>query len=462
MTSVIWHRRRRLWLTLFAFGFSALALYALFVMPQSYTAKISLSLQRPGGAPSGSMGALAVLGMGTTGKTYIGVLHSRSFAEIAESKVHLKDLYGLPDTDEAVELLQKGVHAEDNALDSLTYITVTLPAPARFAPDPKGERQKVRQLVAQIANDYTIELRRYLKDNDTETDAALQRQADIEMNKARKNYEAARGHLAEFLRNRENGNALARSSNAQTGSVAQSMTAMDEVATLYLKRADLEQKLRSMEAEQSETANILKKPDQLERLPEEDPLLNEARAEVSQARAKLDNLQISLAPTNPEVVDAKLQLQRAQERLKTKVESLLKEQGSETIKRKALQAMYDEVVRQIQDAERNFQRGMERNADWETLKSEVQLALKALETALSRVTEMRITKVTANNRMSVVDAAQPPKRSAPGLAIMLAMSFFLPLIVIGAWFVIEYIVAASQVPRISPVTERGVPGNNGH
>ncbi|MCS6777254.1 MAG: hypothetical protein RMJ43_10615 [Chloroherpetonaceae bacterium] len=450
---VLVRRRWRAWGGVALSGFLGIGLYCFFGLPQNYTARTSLSIQRDEATVSSPLARFAGLGGGGN-KSYLGVLRSRSFAERVERRVNLRALYGLKTTEEAVERIQKGLGVEESLTDGLTYIDVTLPAPPRLSPDPGGLRDRVRRMTAEIANAYTVELRRYLKESDTSREAVIQRQAEGALNRARQEYQAALSRLVAFVRNQETGRVLpfAGGSPAERAGAgaAQSVAAGDEIRSLYLERARLQQQITAMDAEKAAMARILRGPEQqMEQIPDEDPLLTQARADVNSAQARLDRLRVSLAETHPDVVAARQQLDQARRRLKEKVNALLSGRSSDTVKRAALRASLEVVEQQIADAARKYQSGQERATDFERLKNEVNLALKVYETAAQRHAEIALTTASAQNRMIVVDEARPPLYGKPGMATMLVMSAFIPLLCVGVWFVVEYVLLTTQQPALT-------------
>lgn len=459
LAQAIIRRRRKTWLKLGLGAAVVLALSCLFLLPQSFSSTVSISMQRSTPAPT----ALNMLIGPTGGKTYIGVLESRSFAELAESKVNLRALYGLPTLDDAVEMIQKATKAEENLLDGLTYVHVSLPGPARLAPDPKGMRARVRQVTATIANEYAAHLRTYLIESDTEREAGLQRQAKTELATAQKNYQQALEKWLAFVKKPGNAKSLMYSGGERAASVARTSSAPSEISALYQSRADIEQQLAALNAQNKATRDIVGNNDgDMENWPQEDPLLMEARAQVNAAQSLLDQRRISLAETHPQVVDAKKQLALAQERLQKQAKAILKGTTSDTIRMQALQASSEVVNRQIEEVERNFQTGSEQAADLQILSNEVALRLKVLETTASRYSEMVLSTVSAQNRMKVVDEAKPPRFGKPGIGTILAISLFMPLLCIGVWFVVEYVLTSSQPPPFASVKVSDLaPGSNG-
>src|SRR5262245_158450 len=94
-------------------AFAGLVLACLFLMPQSYTARLSVSVAS---ATGGSNGLLAsVTGLGSSPATkYVGVLRSRGFAEQVVQRVGIHRLYGLTSSEDAIDPLLDGLSVADN------------------------------------------------------------------------------------------------------------------------------------------------------------------------------------------------------------------------------------------------------------------------------------------------------------------------------------------------------------
>src|ERR1700727_2898055 len=134
-------RRQRTWLVGGGLVFVVSFLYGLLICPQYFTSSVSISMQQP--MTSSVLGALGALGSTGT-KKYVGVLKSRSFAEEVEQKAHLQQLYGIRRKSEAIDKVMHCAKFDDNALDGLIYIDVTLDAPPKLLPTSSAQREKVR------------------------------------------------------------------------------------------------------------------------------------------------------------------------------------------------------------------------------------------------------------------------------------------------------------------------------
>ena len=103
-------------------------------------------------------------------KKYVGVLKSRRFAEDVEEKAHRQKLYSLRRKTDAVDKIMCSAKFDDNPVDGLIYIEITLDAPAKLQPN-SAQREKVRNATAVVANGYSEVLRNWIINQDTEKDS---------------------------------------------------------------------------------------------------------------------------------------------------------------------------------------------------------------------------------------------------------------------------------------------------
>jgi len=451
MLEVIQRGKRR-FVVVFLLVVVAMLIYNLFVMPQTFSSTVSFSLMQSQG-PSSPLATLAGLGGGK--QSYLGVLKSRKFAEIIERQEGIQAFYKLETPEEAVEIVKKAIKVEENLNDGLINVTCTLKGPARMESSKGNFRKAAARKAANIANAYAHELLVYLKNSDTDRDATLLRQAESEVRLQRENYIGAVAGLQNFVRARTRGVASAMTTpqtmTAPAGMVGENgslaaATAGSEIQQLYIQRGSLEVQLEALRTSRSATKALIENsPNSMEQMPDEDPLLGIARAQVNQARSRLNSLLIMLADENPRVIEARQALALADKNLKEKKDSYLRGQTSEGIKLKTVQASYDKVIEQIRRAEKNFQFGREALADYETQKNEVMLALEALKTVSARYAEMRLSMVSAQNRMVIIDNARPARYGVPGLGMASILSLFVGIGAVAVWIGFAYLSLALRI-----------------
>jgi hypothetical protein len=217
-------------------------------------------------------------------------------------------------------------------------------------------------------------------------------------------------------------------------------TATGQLLALYQAQSRLEVELRSAEAEQAATNRLVNTDlGSLTAIPDEDPLLTEARHATNAAETDLKNLRVSLAETNPEVVAARERLRIAQDHLRQVQSAVLQGRSSESVQLEALRARYAEVKNQISDAEKTFRVGRTASTDLELLRNQVALYLGVLETTASQRAVLILQTVSGQNRLTVVDRAIPPRFGKPGLAMIAAISLFLTVFVLQLWVILEYL-----------------------
>lgn len=433
----LYRKRRPVWIVLAVFTFIACLLIGLFLYPQSYTTTTSISLSQ---SNSGSS-QLALLTGGGNGKAkYLGPLKSRRFAEQVEKTAKIKELYHLPTEEDAIEKLQRGVRFDDNATDGLLYITMSLDAPAKMAPNSEAMRKRVQNTTAVVCNAYGLALKTYIIYNDTDKESVLLRSAESQMKQARAAYEYAVNKWVDFVRHTK---PTSLGMNASGSATSPEVAAMQ---ALFIKRGQLEVQIRSTDAAIAATRRLVgSSTPTLTHIPTEDLLLTEARRRYEEAQHAVQDLLIQYAEQSPPVLRAKERLQIAANHLHQQAQAILNGNTSEFIKRQALDVEYATVVSQIAEVERSVQVSKEAATSFEKLHAEVELSLKVLEATATRQAELRIQTETGNNRLFVVDEARAPSRSRPGVLMTALVSALLAILVILAWFGIEYTLISSQL-----------------
>jgi uncharacterized protein involved in exopolysaccharide biosynthesis len=440
----IGRRRRRAWLAWGFVVFVVVALAGLYGYPQTYSATVSIAMQQPNQTSSALM-ALT----GNTNKKYTGVLKSRYFAEQVDKSVHFRELLGLKPTargqDEAIERVAKEVRVDDNAADGLLYVTVNLQGPPRLWPDPGGARRtELCTQVARAANLYSGTLKLYLKNTDVDKELALLRAADSQVAKAQKSYYDSIESLGSFVRHTRI-LAMPAGGSGSSGGSSDSAAGGSQVASLLSRRAELEERMQSTDTVLKATRGLLTNPDQkLTALPEEDPLLVNARRQVIDAEANLDNLEITFGSSMQSVRRARERLKLAQAQLHREVATILRGRTSDDVRRQALQAEYETVERQITDAESHFQSNRNLTFELEKRRNEVAIKLESLKAILTRYAELKIQTVSAQNRMVTVDDARPPTFGSPGIALILVVAVLAALLFVAVWWTAEYLIASQK------------------
>ena len=419
---------------------------AMFVLPQNYSATVSISMQKPDSAGSPLL-ALT----GTTSRKYTGVLRSRSFAEKVDRTVHFRQVLRLHDTpkdqDDAIDRVTKDLKVEDSASDGLLYVTVNLPGPPPLLPDPGGKwKSDARTAVAVAANLYRTTLQDFLRNSDTDKELSLLRSADNQVRQAQIAYAASIDELGSFI-SHSKVRAVPTTSSGTGGGTSDTASAGTQLSSLYLRKAELEARMKSNEATRSGVRNLLANPTaNIAALPEEDPLLGAARRQVVDAAVNLETLQISFGSSMQSVRRARERLKLAEDRLHQEVETVLHGKTSEEVKQAALQAEYGTIQKQIDLAEKNFQSNRNMTVEIEKYRNNVMLKLETLKVILTRYAELKLQTVSAQNRMAVIDDARPPRNGKPGILMLSGICLLIPLFVIAVWWLLEYLVKSQAKP----------------
>ena len=182
----IFRRRMRLFLVVAPTLFLIFVGYGLFFAAQTFATYTSMAIQQT--LPATSAVSLLSGGNASGGARYLGVLKSRSFAEQVEAIVHTQQLLGTKTQEDAVENLITATSVEDSPNLALLILRVETHGPARLARDPEGKREANKHLSAFIANAYVQVFRRYLRDNDTDRETVLYREAEKRLKAADAEY----------------------------------------------------------------------------------------------------------------------------------------------------------------------------------------------------------------------------------------------------------------------------------
>lgn len=421
-------------------------LICLFFVPRTYTATASVAMQQSG-SPVNPLALLSGINDGT--KNYQGVLYSHTFAAYAAQEADIKAIYGLPKESRAIELVQHAVKVEDRQ-DGLLYININLPAPPRFAFWQRRRAELIQRASARIAGDYVVSLQRYLASSNTDRDADLVREARKQLVVARKNYNNAVGKLAAMLMKAPATTLASAAGGAQeedatTGSMAGKSDAVAaQLQALYVDKSQIDTEIQAMRAAQQATVGIVaSSPESVASLPGEDPLLQQARAQVRMDQTELDNLEVTLSDDNPDVVAARQRLAIAQNMLASQSRAIAQGKTTEGIDLDSLKARYAAVQQQIAHIERSIKGHSASTIALEYQRNEVMLSLEVLKATATQYATLSVTKVAGNNLMDVVDTPLVPEYAQPGLALFLAVTLFFTLLVLQGWIAIEY--ALSQL-----------------
>ncbi len=443
-------RRAAVWIGLSLLLFVVVLAYQLYVVPQTYTATVSITVQQP---PSGSAGALALLAGQAGNSKYIGILKSRRMAEEVEQKVHLAQLYHIP-FEAAVGRLLGSLRIKDDPVDGLVYVDVTLPGPPRRAQDAVRMRPLIASAVAQVGNAYVAALRRYYVTTDNERDSVLLRGADDQLRLAQAKFKQSTEALRLFARSLRSSDprVLPTADKGGAGGGGGSSASLGALPDLYNALAETEIEIRVRQAANDAQSRLIQGQLQnLRSLPTEDPLLRQRRADVNDAAIRLRMLEVNLGKDNPNVVLQRKRLEILQQALRQEQAGIISRHTTDTVRSQTalegLRVRRASLERQIQEAKGLLRERTELSADYNDLQFNVDLSFGALKTAVEEAAKLRMGTVSAQSRIAVVDDARPPTSSQPGLFRMALTCVAVVLAVLLAWLGIEY-VARSR--RVSP------------
>jgi len=467
-------RQGRIWLWLGPLSVAAAVLLLGSITPRTYTAATSVALQQSSGVSS----PLALLaGGGGSTKRYLGVLKSRALAQTVERHVHLRQLYGTKmfgTEDAAVDFLAKSVKPDDNATDGLLYIAVALPASPRLTPHPSPSVPQVEAAAADAANDYAGALKEYYATSDTDQGAVLLRGADREVRQARANYDDAVARSLEFTRGLSRVDPRSApppapasgSDAASSGSSSDSSsgtprggtdaeTAAAGLGQLYTALNQVQANLRAAQAVRAAgQQGIGKQLGNLSAVPTDDPLLASAHSRVTQDQLAYNTASRLYGPENPSVIQAQARLTVDQADLDRQVQGVRRGLTTPNIRSNeeitGLLAREAKLTQQIALAERHL--GVSRRLSGEAgqLQAEVGIQLDLLKTTLSEAEKIKLDNASSLSRMTVIDAAVPPKSGEPGLSKLAALCVALAFLAFLMSVLWEYFRTASKINLAGP------------
>ena len=480
-------RQGRRWLWLGPLSAGGLLLLLAAAVPRSYTASTSVALQQPSGG--GSALALLTGGGGGTSKRYLGVLKSRALAASVERHIQLRRLYGaakFPTEDDAVDALVKDVKPDDNAADGLLYITVSLPGPPKLALHPSPNAAQVESAAADAANDYARALKEYYATSDTDQGAVLLRGADREVRNARAQYDNALARSLSFTRglsrvdprsapldaspsgsssldaSSSDSSLTSPSVSSDGGGGTDAATAASGLGGLYTALNQVNAELRATQAVRAEGQQLVGgQLRNLSSVPTDDPLLADARSRVIQDQAAFDTASRLYGPENSLVVTAQTRLNVDRATLDRQIQGVKRSLTTPDIRSaEQIQGLYARqaaLTGQIAQAERHL--GLSRRLSGEAgrLQAEVGIQLDVLKTTLSEAAKIRLDNASSLSRMTVIDAAVPPKSGEPGLGKLAAACVALAGLAFLAAVVREYL----RTAPVKPADHHGSAAGNG-
>ena len=237
--------------------FIAALLFFLFVMPQSYKATASVSVQQPGAAAGGIVQALSG-GTGST-KRYVGILRSRLLARQVAEKADLMKACGFRTLNGAIRYLREdGMKVRDDTTQGLVFVDVTLPGPPLMRTRP-GDRERVSKAAAAAADVYVDALQRYYTDSDNERELVLLRTAEERLKDAQRDYQKAVEDLQAYIRKLRNvGYRSGPTADPFVTAGIVTATISQELPGLYTTLANVEQDLTAKSTEFREFSALTK------------------------------------------------------------------------------------------------------------------------------------------------------------------------------------------------------------
>jgi len=439
-------RRRPLWLALGVGLFCLLEAYQLLYTGQAFTALTTVSMQQP--SPSAVGGVAALLGGQTQTKKYIGVLHSRTFAERVEAKTHLAEFYHMRSKRLAVEMLMKQVKPEDNAADGLLFINVTLGGPPLLAPGSAPRRAEVKALTARVANLYAQELADYYTNNDNERDTVLLNTAKDLIKNAHASVDNSTRRIEKFVRGLNKQDIGATPASTVEGGAAAPPGLADLLGEQIKISADISALEQGSRVQENGVRKLI---ENLPNLTAEDPLLGDARYRVSSIKSRLKKLQQNFAPENQQVLQAQSDLKIAEDDLAQQQSAIKSKQTTENVDidrhLAALKARAVVIQTAIDRAFKQLPLRRESTSQLQRLRAEQLIAAKKLEAEETEFVKLQINTVSGQSKTSVIDTAIEPEAGSPGILRVSLLSLGVALFAVLVGIIVSYIRQVRAAPQ---------------
>lgn len=440
----IWRRRRATVLGTGVAVLLGLNALQLLVLPQTYSATVSIAVQQPSASGSG----LALLTGQTPSKKYLGMIRSRLLANVVEKSVHLQQLYALPTHNKALEMLMDSVKVDDNANDGLLFVTVNLPGPPAWLP-ASARRSRVKKAAMDAANTYQVALSDYFANYDNDHDAVIWRNAQTYQQQARRDFDLASANVRSFV----NGLRLTSMAEAPALTSESAASLPNGLETLLTKEAEIDGQLSGALAErtarQQGVASQLADPSHI---PADDPLLMDARHNVIVAKAELDRISLTYGQDAPRYHRAEGNLRIAQETLRQQMQGIRGRKSTLDInfsqKIEGLRAQKNRLHAEIEQRLSKLPLRSRTTTTLEELRIEQQLALKKLEATETKVAELELSSVSGKSRFLPVDQAIWPEHGSPGPIRATLLSLFAALCLMGAMLFRDYVRGLRRVPAL--------------
>ena len=370
---------------------------------------------------------------------FIGLSRTRMVARRTEEKVHLQEWLSLKTKEQAVDTIMKGITVNDIGKEGIVNFTFTMAGPAQLAPGASNRREETARRVAEVVDAYVVAFQEYLKENTVDGDTLRLQQMQIELEKAKKDYKNSTEKLTNFIHTHKmpmgySPDMYFTTDYGSAKGIEKSIgTEINgETKSLYASRKALEAEIGALRASDAmrRTSNE-QMLDRLRTLPSEDLLLTQARNAANDARVQYDTLAKQLGPDHPQTVIARDKQEATQTELDAQVNAIRKHNTTEDAlvqaKLSYLTNKYETTKRQIIESEKDSHLSYETMIDLEKARSNVALNLEILKVLSVQVATQSLERLSANNRMHVLDPAEIPDSGSPGPKMLLIFTALLSL-----------------------------------
>jgi hypothetical protein len=392
---------------------------------------------------------------------FIGLARTRIIATRTEKKVNLQKRLSFKTNDEAVDYIMKGTTVNDIGKEGIINFSFTMPGPPMIAKGAGEKRKDVMRIVAEVTNAYVLAFREYLNENTVDGDTLRLQHMYVELERAKKDYNKSVKNLADFIRTHKMPMGYSPDMYFTTDYAAakgieknKAPESQGEIQSLYASQKAIEAEIAALKANDNARRNTtVAMLSRLRTLPSEDALLMEARNNANNARVHYETLAKQLGPEHAQAVVAKDKWEAAEAELKAQVSAIMQRNTSTDASVRAqlayLAKKYETVKRQIGESEADSHKSYQTMVALEKMRSDVALNLDILKVLSTQVASLGLQRLSATDRMHLLDAAEIPDSGSPGPKILIIFATLIAVFAILMAIMVDWLRMTYKAYRIA-------------
>jgi len=418
-------------------------------VPRTYRAESVLIVSIPLNQVSLLRREFSALGMlapydGNLLTTSMGILKSYHVAEGIVNHFDLIHKWGAENMEEAVEMLHKVTEIAMTE-DGLLRIRVELAGTPRVqqiadffdAASALKRDLAVRQLVADIANQYVSSLQEYIRTTSLDQARTYRAFVERQFQQAKQELEDVQRRFTQFKQ--EKGEAT----------LPEEVQPLLEVQTaLVQEKMTAEANLRSLEAQLQETMRQIRQQiDQPEELPANSPVIQEWRQKLIHLQAQLTGERQKYGPEHPEVIRLQFEIAETERQIQAEVRRILQalqtkiapEIAPLEARRIAVEAQIEALQQKLEEVKAQVKEVLPLETTLRYMELELRVREELYTTLATELKQAELTEAKESIQICVLDRAHPPmQKSSPSTKKNIMVAALLALMVEMGWLLASY------------------------